>query len=197
MGSATVTTYDFCDGYGPIPAHRHPNGGGWVADNATVAETALVRETAQVQRLASIAEGASIGVDASIGKDARVYAHAHVPWMTEVAEGAHVSILPTGEIEAWKRLRGGVIARLVVPAEAPRVQMFTSSVCRAAFVRVAALEHEDGTPYEGPTPVSRCDGKTPYPLGEIVRPDSFDPNPDEISHGIYFYLRRQEAVHHV
>ena len=26
-----MTTYDFKDGNGPVPAHQHPNGGGWVA----------------------------------------------------------------------------------------------------------------------------------------------------------------------
>ena len=36
------TSYDFDDGEGPVAAHRHPNGGGWVADSATVAESAFV-----------------------------------------------------------------------------------------------------------------------------------------------------------
>jgi hypothetical protein len=35
-----MTTFDFGDG--PVAAHRHPNGGGWVADTATVADTAYV-----------------------------------------------------------------------------------------------------------------------------------------------------------
>ena len=33
-------TYDFQDGNGPVPAQQHPNGGGWVADTATVEKTA-------------------------------------------------------------------------------------------------------------------------------------------------------------
>ena len=36
------TTYDFEDGNGPVPAHRHSNRGGWVANTATVAGTAYV-----------------------------------------------------------------------------------------------------------------------------------------------------------
>ena len=32
----TNTTFDFEDGNGPVPAHRHSNGGGWVADTAQV-----------------------------------------------------------------------------------------------------------------------------------------------------------------
>ena len=39
-----MSTYDFKDGNGPVPAHQHtnPDGsvGGWVADTATVADTA-------------------------------------------------------------------------------------------------------------------------------------------------------------
>jgi hypothetical protein len=46
--------FDFKDGYGYVPAHRHPNGGGWVANTAYVADTAFV------------------------GHDARVYGHARV-----------------------------------------------------------------------------------------------------------------------
>jgi len=32
----TDMTYDFCDGKGPVAAHRHPNVSVWVADTATV-----------------------------------------------------------------------------------------------------------------------------------------------------------------
>ena len=41
-----TTTFDF--GYGPVPAHQHPNGGGWVADSATVDNTAYVGANARV-----------------------------------------------------------------------------------------------------------------------------------------------------
>jgi hypothetical protein len=59
MTKARVITHDFGDGNGPVPAHRHPNGGGWVADTAGVAsgvfvgKDALVYEDAEVldQRL--------------------------------------------------------------------------------------------------------------------------------------------------
>ena len=35
-GVNEMTAFDF--GTGPVPAHQHPNGGGWVADTATDAE---------------------------------------------------------------------------------------------------------------------------------------------------------------
>ena len=43
-----MNMHDFNDGNGPVPAHQHPNGGGWVADTATVADTAFVGLGAQV-----------------------------------------------------------------------------------------------------------------------------------------------------
>jgi hypothetical protein len=44
----TTSSYNFKDGLGPVPAHKHPNGGGWVADTATVADTAYVGPEAKV-----------------------------------------------------------------------------------------------------------------------------------------------------
>lgn len=46
------TTFDFGDG--PVPAQRHPNGGGWVADTANVAETAYVGPNACVYEKAIV-----------------------------------------------------------------------------------------------------------------------------------------------
>ena len=45
-GVNEMTTFDF--GNGLVPAHQHPNGGGWVADTATVSKTAYVRPDARV-----------------------------------------------------------------------------------------------------------------------------------------------------
>ena len=41
-----MTQFDF--GIGPVPAHQHPNGGGWVADTAHVDDTAYVGRDAWV-----------------------------------------------------------------------------------------------------------------------------------------------------
>lgn len=41
-----MTTFDF--GNGPVPAHKHPNGGGWVADTVEVADTAFIGPKARV-----------------------------------------------------------------------------------------------------------------------------------------------------
>ena len=52
------TTHDF--GAGPIPAHRHENGGGWVADSATVHASAHIAMSAVIGPEASIGARASI-----------------------------------------------------------------------------------------------------------------------------------------
>jgi len=41
-------TFDFQDGNGPVSAHQHPNGGGWVADTATVVDTVYVGPNAKI-----------------------------------------------------------------------------------------------------------------------------------------------------
>jgi hypothetical protein len=43
-----MTTHEFDDGNGPVPAHQHPKGGGWVADTAYVELYAIVSGKAMV-----------------------------------------------------------------------------------------------------------------------------------------------------
>jgi hypothetical protein len=52
------TTFDF--GFGPVPAHQHPNGGGWVSDTAEVSDTAYVGPNAQVFGNARVSGNARI-----------------------------------------------------------------------------------------------------------------------------------------
>lgn len=61
-----TTTFDFQDGNGPVPAHRHPNGGGWVADTARVEETAYVGPRAQVYGSALVEGGVQLLSDTRI-----------------------------------------------------------------------------------------------------------------------------------
>jgi len=81
---AKVETHDFGLGDGEVPAHRHPNGGGWVADSATVAPTARVGEHASVSGhaivsgYAVIGEQAIVSGHASVGEQAIVSGHAIV-----------------------------------------------------------------------------------------------------------------------
>ena len=56
-----MTTFDFGDG--PVAAHRHPNGGGWVADTASVADTAFVGPDARVSGSAHVSGDAMVSGD--------------------------------------------------------------------------------------------------------------------------------------
>ncbi|QKE37355.1 hypothetical protein [Ferrovum myxofaciens] len=63
-------TFDFEDGNGPVPAHRHknPDGseGGWVAETAFVSKTATVGPNAQVFGQARVYDDASISGNAQV-----------------------------------------------------------------------------------------------------------------------------------
>ena len=75
-----TTIYDFQDGNGPVPAHRHPKGGGWVADTATVEETAYVGPNAQVYGSAHVEGGVQLLCDTRIsGVSCVAYSPLHVP----------------------------------------------------------------------------------------------------------------------
>jgi outer membrane murein-binding lipoprotein Lpp len=65
-------THDFNDGNGPVPAHRHSNGGGWVADTAKVDESAYVGSDAQVYGYAQVSSGACVFGNAQIYGSAKV-----------------------------------------------------------------------------------------------------------------------------
>jgi len=80
-----MTTFDFGDGKGPVPAHQHPNGGGWVADTAIVAATAYLGSSARVYGKARVYEYAQVG------DNARVYGNAQVFGKPQVYDNAQVS----------------------------------------------------------------------------------------------------------
>ena len=71
-----TTTFDF--GYGPVPAHQHPNGGGWVADSATVDNTAYVGANARVFDQAQVYGQAWVSGEARVFGQAQVYGEARV-----------------------------------------------------------------------------------------------------------------------
>ena len=87
--------YDF--GNGPVPAHQHPRGGGWVADTATVDETcfvgpyARVFDNAYVTGNAIINDGASVFCNASVSGHAKVYGDAMIYDNASVRDQARVS----------------------------------------------------------------------------------------------------------
>jgi len=90
-------------------------------------------------------------------------------------------VLPAGELVGYKKLADGTIAVLRIPADAKRVNAYGSRKCRAEFAYVVSgngkAKHDD----------------TPYAPG-VIRPDKFDDDPRvECSHGIHFFITREEA----
>ena len=93
------------------------------------------------------------------------------------------SIVADGDIVGYKKLSGGVICTLKIPADARRVGGVVGRKCRAEY---AIVLDGDG--------VSSHDRKTEYKVGEKIVPDSFDGNPlIECTHGIHFFITREDA----
>ena len=91
-------------------------------------------------------------------------------------------ILPAGDLVGYKKLTNGTIAVLRIPADAKRVNAYTSRKCRAEFAYVT--EGNGSAQYDG----------TPYAKGTRIAPDRYDPDPRvECSHGIHFFITRAEA----
>ena len=98
-----------------------------------------------------------------------------------------------GDFIAWKKV-GKVIIKLRIPAEAKRSSA-TSRKCRCEYAEVLELQSLDGTPYNDDKVVNNNHVKTIYKVGEIVHSDSWDDDRwNECSHGIHFFITRDEAV---
>ena len=67
-----TTTFDFGDGKGPVPAHQHCNGGGWVADTDVADKTAYVGLDARVYGKARVFGNAQVCGNAWISGNAQI-----------------------------------------------------------------------------------------------------------------------------
>lgn len=106
----------------------------------------------------------------------------------------------TGSFIGWKKAfkydgrtrRCTMIVKLEIPEDAKRSSA-TTSKCRASKARVLEIQNRDGT-RANVTEVESAWGGI-YKLGEMVYPDEWDDNRwDEYSHGIHFFMTRDEAV---
>jgi hypothetical protein len=95
-----------------------------------------------------------------------------------------------GQFVGFKKVNGSIIT-LLIPADAKRVNTYGSRKCRAEFAHVLHVDMRD---YEGRHCLTAHNGFI-YPTSGLVTPDSFDPDPRvECSHGIHFFMTRDEAV---
>ena len=100
---------------------------------------------------------------------------------------ARFKITPDGDLIGYKKLKNNIIATLLIPKEAKRVNALSSRKCRAEWVKVLSLS--DGT-----KAFDTHTGKTLYKVGDLVYPDKFDDNIfKECTNGIHFFLTKEEA----
>ena len=79
-----IDKHDFDDGNGLVLAHKHTNGGGWVADTASVSYTVHISPNAEVYEYATVVEWVVVT------GDAKVFGKASVSGYALVSENANV-----------------------------------------------------------------------------------------------------------
>ena len=110
---------------------------------------------------------------------------------------AQTSIVPeSGSFFAWKKLRGGHVAKLMIPEGAKRSNA-TGRKCRASSAKVVAIFGPDGK--KARRKVASChDENFVYVAGKVVRAHNFDSNRwNECAPGIHFFITRAEAEEYV
>jgi carbonic anhydrase/acetyltransferase-like protein (isoleucine patch superfamily)/predicted RNA-binding Zn-ribbon protein involved in translation (DUF1610 family) len=80
-----VQTFDFQDGKGPVPAHQHSDGGGWVAN------TAEVEDTVYVGPAATVFGSAKVRNNCYLEQKAKIFGFAVVSGSAFLRGGAEVS----------------------------------------------------------------------------------------------------------
>lgn len=97
-----MTVFDFGDGNGPVNAHQHSNGAGWVADTATVDDSAYIGPDALVYGNAWVCDHAWVYGNAQVFDNAfvcecsqvfdnaRIYGNARIQDSARVFENAEV-----------------------------------------------------------------------------------------------------------
>lgn len=117
-------------------------------------------------------------------------------------------VLPAGEITVWKvgqKLDSNetVYIELLVPAAAQRVtqhgcdhwECLLMRKSRVEFAQVIGIADKNGEKLDEARAMYRRDFT--YKVGETVRPDMFDPNPDECcGHGIHVHRFRDDCSSH-
>lgn len=85
-----IQEVDFQDGLGPVPAHQHPRGGGWVAETAHIDDDCYVGPFTLVYGNAKVTGKAIINDYARVYGNALVYDNAKVYGDSQVFENAQV-----------------------------------------------------------------------------------------------------------
>jgi hypothetical protein len=105
--------------------------------------------------------------------------------------GLAFQIPQEGELIVYKKLENSAIAKLRIPPDAKRTATPVGRKCRAEFVTVLEIMDENGKLRKTGMATH---SKTKYRVGQTVTPDSYDDDIRvECTHGIHFFLTREEA----
>ena len=130
--------------------------------------------------------GADLG-DAYLG-DAYLRGAKNIPFIP-------ISCPSDGAFIGWKEV-SGYLVKLEIPEDARRCSA-TGTKCRCDKALVVEIRRiSDGEQTEAITNTSYNPNIT-YKVGEMVFPDSFDEDRwNECSHGIHFFINKQEAINY-
>ena len=113
--------------------------------------------------------------------------------LKEAILGYYMICPEEGSFTAFKKLADDCIATLKIPAKAERTSVLIGRKCRASEAKVISIVDKDGNKIQESR--SSCYSDFIYRVGETVIPDSYDPDIRiESSHGIHFYITKQEAI---
>ena len=100
-----------------------------------------------------------------------------------------------GAFTAWKKVEGKYLVKLQIPEDARRSSA-TTRKCRCDKALVLEITSLDGEEHYNEV-TNNIYNETIYKVGEMVYPDSFDDNRwDECSHGIYFFVNKEDAINY-
>ena len=100
-----------------------------------------------------------------------------------------------GAFIGWKKVKGCLI-QLFIPEDAKRCSA-TTQKCRCEFAKVLSIVRiENGEELQSIENTSYTPSIV-YKVGEIVKPDNFDKDRwNECSHGIHFFINKQDALNY-
>jgi hypothetical protein len=94
----------------------------------------------------------------------------------------------------WKKVREGVVLKLEVLKNSPRVSTPIGDKCRAKKVRVLEAFDSDGKQSKKKIFYSLHDRNFKHEIGEVVKVKDYDGNRlVECTRGIHFYMEREKA----
>lgn len=100
-----------------------------------------------------------------------------------------------GAFIGWKKV-DNCLVMLEIPEDAQRCSA-TTRKCRCDKAKVLGITNIEGNVSMSEVTNYSFEQVTVYEVGEMVYPDSFDDNRwNECSHGIHFFINKQEAINY-